>query len=90
MATTAFLSGWQRLVLFVLAILATPPYTAVLTDAQPDVWISGESLAVVLADARAAALLALASFAVVLAEFALPAYFFAAAPYKNLFFFFAF
>ncbi len=67
MATRAVLSGWQEQVLLLPAVLATPPYPAVLADAQSAALLAGVSWAVVFADARAAALLALASFAVVLA-----------------------
>jgi hypothetical protein len=48
------------------SLLATPPYAAVLADAQPAALLAGVSLAVVLADTRPTILLALASFAVVL------------------------
>ena len=68
MATRAVLSGWQGLVLFLPAILATPPYTTVLADAQPTALLAVASLAVVLADARPAAWLAGASYAVVLTD----------------------
>ena len=61
MATRAVLSGLQGLVLLLPAILTTPPYTAVLADAQPAALLVVISLAVVLADARPAALLAPAS-----------------------------
>ncbi len=60
MATRAVLSGWQGLVLLLPAILATPPYTAVLADAHLAALLAVVSLAVVLADARPAALLAAA------------------------------
>jgi hypothetical protein len=60
MATRAVLSGWQGLVLLLPAILATPPHTAVLADAQPAALLAVVTLAVVPADARAAALLAAA------------------------------
>ncbi len=49
----AVLSGWQGLVLLLPAILATPPYTAVLADARPATLLALVSLAAVLADARA-------------------------------------
>ena len=68
MATRAVLFGWQGLVLLLPAILAPPPCTAVLADAQPAALLAVVSLAVVLADARPAALLAAASLAVVLAD----------------------
>ena len=68
MATRAVLSGRHGLVLLHPAILATPPYVAVLADAQAKALLAVASLAVVLADARPAALLAAASFAVVLAD----------------------
>ncbi len=68
MATIAVLSGWQGLVLLLPAILATPPYTAVLADAQTVALLANVSSAVVLADARPAALLASAFYAVVLAD----------------------
>jgi hypothetical protein len=58
MATRAVLSGWQGLVLLLSAILATPPYTAVLADAQPAAFLAVVTLAGVPADARADALLA--------------------------------
>ena len=51
MATRAVLSGWPGLVLLWPAMLATPPYTVVLADAQPDALLAVVSLAVVLADA---------------------------------------
>ncbi len=74
MATRAVLSGLQGLVLHLPTILAPPPYTAVLADAQPAALLAVVSLAVVLAvarpdeDARPAALLANASLAIVLAD----------------------
>ena len=52
MATRAVLSGSKGLVLILLAILATPSYTAVLADARPAALLAGVSLAVVLADTR--------------------------------------
>ena len=51
MATRAVLSGWQGLVLLLPAILATPPYTAVLADALSAALLAVVPLAVVLADA---------------------------------------
>ena len=51
MATRAVLSGWKGLVLLLPVILATPPYIAVLEDAQPVVLLAHASSAVVLADA---------------------------------------
>ena len=51
MATTAVLSGCQGLVLRLPAILATPPYPAVLADARPAALLALASYAVVLADA---------------------------------------
>jgi hypothetical protein len=63
----SFLSGWQGLVLLLPAILATPPYTVVLADAQPAELLAVVFFAVVLADAHPAALLAPASYAAVLA-----------------------
>ena len=68
MATRAVVSGWQGLVFLLPAILATPPSTTVLADAQPAALLALASFAVVLADARPAAFLALASYAVVLAD----------------------
>ena len=50
MATRAVLSGSKGLVLILLAILATPSYTAVLADARPAALLAGVSLAVVFAD----------------------------------------
>jgi len=61
----SFLSGWQGLVLLLPAILATPPYTVVLADAQPAELLAVVFFAVVLADAHPAALLAPVSFEVV-------------------------
>ncbi len=68
MPTRAVLSGWQGLVFLLPAILATPPYTAVLADPHPTALLAVVSLAVVLADARPAALLAAAFDAAVLTD----------------------
>ena len=68
MATRASLSGWQGLVLLLPEILATPPYTTMLADAQPAALLAVVYLAVVFADARPAGLFATASYAVVLAD----------------------
>jgi hypothetical protein len=56
---------WPGLVRLLPAILATPPYTAVLADAQHAALLARISLAVVLADSRAVELLATTSYAVV-------------------------